>query len=438
MPKITGIKDMLVSSMDYKDIKKSLWGATRRTIKTQPDNQVSVFSYTNNRIIKFSLPATGFLDVSNSPFCFEAQYTGTGTTPAFNMGISSVINRLEVFTGDGVTQLELIQNYNLADISDWKFMTDLGYADSISDIQAGYMSLAHRQAVATNVQGYAINLNSSGIFGVPMVGKYLPLGLLSRIGGFSRAAVIELTLEQPDYCTTSGGAGSNNYQVTNPFLQLEILDMPEFENSLYDRIKNGENLAIPYITYDLITSHLGVNQQSEITFPMAEYREYMQGIKTIFKNNSAGLSGFDWTYNYQLPTSLQNYQYQIRDTMYPTLPLTITPTNYAAQFNEILKYYNKTKNLSRSVVPNSDSYPPVATSQTDFMICQNLKTFFDAENYVNNVGEFFLDGIDTQSASQVTFRMQTNAQQTQQLTLYHYFKFIGCMVMTAGGLTILR
>lgn len=447
MPKISGIKDMLVSSMDYKDIKKSLWGATRRTIKTQPDNQVKDFTYGSNRILKFSLPATGFLDVMNSPLCFEAQYTGNGTNPSFNQGISAVINRLEIFTGDGRTQLELIQNYNLCDIADWKWMTDSGYATSISNVQAGYLSIADRQAIATDVRGYAINLNSSGILGVPMVGKYLPMGLLSRIGGFSRSIVVEITLEAPDYCTSSTitGIQANNYNITNPFFQLEILEMPEYENMLYDRIKNGETLAIPYLTHDLITSHLTANQQGEITFPMAEYREYMQGVKTIFKNNANGKNvvdatpGTDWTYNYQIPAGLQNYQYQIKDVMYPTLPLTIGPDNFAAQFNEILKFFGKTKQLQRSVVPDNASYPPTAgVNVTDFMIAQNLRTFFDSEPYINNVGEFFLDGLDTQNASQVTMRISTSQVQTGPLTLYHYFKFIGCMVLTPTGLNVLR
>lgn len=598
--KIQGINDYLVDSMNYKEMRKSLWGAVRRTIKLIPDNQVQSFSYGSNRILKYSFPATGFLDLQNTPMIFTAKNTGDEGN-SFNNVIECVINRVEVFTGDGITQMELLQNYNINSISKYKFETSQDYGDTIGATQQGYADLGTRQTWAQEGRQYSINMTGSGMLSNQM--KYLPLGLMARCGGYSRAMVVEITLEMPEQCMTTDGVGTiRNYEITNPYFQLELLDMPAYEQKLYDQLVAGGNLTIPFVTSDLWTNTIQTGAMGESTFPMAEYKDYLQGIKTIFKKPNSDPT-IDYTYTYTKPNGFNNYQYIIKDVVYPTLPLQMSQFENAAQFNEVLKYFNKTKTLSKSILgnqqgsgillanqtttgslatliqddPDNDRFtysldvdeinqgwtfptattftPPVAGNylisatvtttewstggnatdieynvalrkdsdeaavnveavmiqkrasivavtaaasnsivsrtltfiaflttdeayklqitftedatvfgrinigsgklsaalvspsadsmtdnfkERDFMICQNLKTFYDCEDHYLESGQFVLDGIDTTNASQVTFRMQTNASNNTTLSLFHYFNFIGAVVLSHNRIKVIR
>lgn len=469
--KISGIEAILPQSIDYKNIKKSIMKGVRRTVRLNPANEVNNFSYDNNRIIRFNIPCNGFLDLQNTTFQFIAQPTSgsfrnalNGQGVAFNNFIECIVNRLEIFAGDGNTQIESLHNYNLNATEKMKYMMSNNYFSTIGAINQGIGSIQLRRQLASNPavppnngsynsQGYAINFIASGIFQNDI--KYLPLQLMSGLAGYSRSMVMEITLEQPFFCMSSSDGTPINYSITEAYMNLELIEMPEVEMKLMNDVKNGQIMAIPYQTADLWTNQ--VTQQGEYVISFAEYKEYLQSIRTVFlpqKNDQLS----EFTSNWTRP-DINNYQYKIKDTWYPTLPVQLALKNIdstnssiatvhsdATQFIELLKVFNKTKKYVDGVYPT-----PLITANVlndpslnvDFLLAQTLETFYNDKCYMHDAGEYWLDGVDTSDSQQVVFRMYLNTapsvnQTPTTLNIYTYFDFVGALVFDKNKMNVIK
>ena len=388
----------------------------------------------------------GTYTVSNTTVVGSVQMNSTSLY-RFNNFIECVINRLEIFAGDGNTQIESIHNYNLNAAEKVKYMVGHDYADSIgranqglfyidnpNPASAGSFNASYPYQLTNQVnisQGYSVNLIGSGIFSNDI--KYLPLALMSGLAGYSRSMVIEITLEQPFYCmNTVLGSGVNdpnlNYYLTQCYMNLELIEMPELEQKLMNDVKNGMVLAIPYQTCDLWTNQLN-NQQGEYVISFAEYKEYLQSIRTVFLPPKPDTTT-DYTFSWSYPP-INNYQFKIKDTWYPTLPVQMAPNANATQLIEVLKVFDKTKKYQQGILPDQ-----VGSDTLDFMIAQTLQTFYNDKCYMINAGEYFLDGVDTSDSQQVVFRMYLNSAATSMI--YTYFDFIGALVFDANKMNVIK
>ena len=364
--------------------------------------------------------------------------SGNSAQIAFNNHISCVVNRLEIFAGDGNTQIESLHNYNTNAASKVKYTYSDNYTTSIANVMEGYFtdatSLAERQLLCQQLQGYALNFIASGIFQNDI--KFLPLALMSGLAGYSRSMVLEITLENPFLCMTSTALGDVlNYSLSQAYMNLELVEMPELEMKLMNDVKNGMVLAIPYQTTDLWTNQ--VNQSGEFVVSWAEYKEYLQSIRTLFKppklNNST-----DFTYDWVRP-DVNNYQYKIKDTWYPTLPIQMTfqigQNSNATQYTELMKVFNMMKDYQSGNQVTSET-----NTNTDFMIAQTLQTFYNDKSFMTHAGEYWLDGVDTSDASQVVFRMYLNSAppDSSTYTMYSFFDFIGALVFDPAKMNVIK
>lgn len=369
--------------------------------------------------------------------------TGPPSQIAFNNFIECVINRLEIFAGDGNTQIESLHNYNLNATEKVKYMVSRNYSDSIGRSQQGLFVSATINGNNLNVTsalrtqcpkatGYGVNFIASGIFQNDI--KYLPLALMSGLSGYSRSMVIEITLEQPYLCMNSSvGSDILDYNLTQAYLNLELIEMPELEMKLMNDVRNGMIMAIPYQTADLWTNQ--VNSQGEYVISFAEYKEYLQSIRTVFlpqKVNATTSYTHDW-----VRPDINNYQYKIKDTWYPTLPvqmaLSATANQNATQYVELLKVFGMTKDYKNGNITDNQF-----AVTTDFMIAQTLQTFYNDKTYMMNAGEYWLDGVDTSDSQQVVFRMYLNNAPATTLSIYTFFDFVGALVFDKFKMNVIK
>lgn len=452
--KISGIEEILPNSIDYKMIKKSITRGVRRTVRLNPANEVNSFNYSNNRIIRFNLPCNGFLDLENTTGQFIAQPTqgplrNVGSTQgvAFNNFIECIFNRIEIFAGDGNTQIESLHNYNLNATEKMKYMMGNDYAQTVGVVNQGIGSLQVRRQLAStttafNKQGYAVNFIASGIFQNDI--KYLPLALMSGLAGYSRSMVMEITLEQPFYCMNSSDDNPIDYNVSEFYLNLELIEMPEFEMKLMNDVKNGMIMAIPYSTADLWTNQ--VANQGEFVVSFAEYKEYLQSIRTVFLPPKGTQQQTEFTSEWARP-DINNYQFKIKDTWYPTLPVQMALDNIsnptihsnATQFIELLKVFDLTKKYQNGVQPSASIVTNTlvnTANDDDFLIAQTLQTFYNDKCYMINAGEYWLDGVDTSDSQQVLFRMYLNS--AGNFSIYTYFDFVGALVFDKFKMNVIK
>ena len=441
---VSGIESVLPKSLDYKQMKKSIQRGTRKTVKLFPSSSVSSWSYNGNRVIKFDLPAQGgFLDLKNTVLCFEA-FRGSGTTAnqiAFNNNIESIINKLEIKTGDGIGSVEVLTDYNLNTVSNSFYKNSHNYQTSIGYYQQGLSTdWAIRNTwcdqIVPNPKGYCINLSGSGVMNSTL--QYLPLSLLS-MGGYSRSLVIEITLENPTNCmvTQTNNANVKNYEVQNAFMQLELIDCPDFEKELTKKVMSGNMvIGIPYVSQDHWVNTLTANRQGEITFQMNSYNELAQGFRTIFKRGGQGTQ-IDFTNEYIRPTGIQYYQINVGNKFYPTQKVDINGNNSnAIQLNELLKYYNKVKKTDTGF---SEEHSNSTGSLDDsYIIATTFKTWYDSEQWMIDQHEYFLDGIDCSQNNQIVFRMSKTGTDNNTYNLYQYLDYVGALTISKEGVSILK
>ena len=361
--------------------------------------------------------------------------TGNAALINFNNFIESTINRLEIFAGDGNTQIESLHQYNLNACSKAKYMLSDNYVANIGHVMQGYFTgingRVNLQAQGQVKQGYGVNFLASGIFQNDV--KYLPLALMSGLAGYSRSMIIEITLENPYLCMQSTApADQLSYNFSEAYMNLELIEMPDLEMKLMNDVKNGMIMAIPYQTADLWTNQ--ANTFGENVYSWAEYKEYLQSIRTIFvpqKSDSTTSFTYDWT-----RPDISNYQYKIKDVWYPTLPVQMTlgagQDSNATQYVEVLKVFDMVKKYQ-----HGNQVDLITSASTDFMIAQTLQTFYNDKQFMCNSGEYWLDGVDTSDASQVVFRMYLNSAPTN-LSIYTFFDFVGALVFDPFKMNVIK
>jgi len=366
---VQGIESILPSSLNYKQMKKSLLKGDRKTVKLFPATNTNQFSYNGNRVIQFNLPSGNFLDLKNTRLCFEAYGVGN-TNLAFNNHIESIFNKVEIFTGDSQSSVELLQDYNVNAISNYMYDTTLNYGNTIANTQEGWsfdLNLRNQwcQQSTPNAHGYAVRLMGSGVFNCTL--QYLPLKALANNGGFDRSLVIQLTLEAPQNCmidVTNTYPAIFDYVVQNLFLQMELIDCPSYEMELTKKIQDGMVLGIPYCSHDHWVNTLQAGQQGDLTFQMNSYYQMTTGFKTLFKNSNAPTTtNVDYTNTYYRPLGLSYYQVQVGNKVFPTQRADIFGVNSnAIQYNELLKYFNKGKDVMNGVLVSEQTSDVVSSS----------------------------------------------------------------------------
>lgn len=447
MSKLQGIESILPKSLDYKQMKKSMVRGTRKTMKLLPDSAPEYWAYDNNNKITFSIPANGgFLDMENTVICFEAQaYNGGATTLLrFNNHIESIINKVEWKTGNGSDSVELLQNYNLNAVSDYKYETNDNY-NPVARLQQGIGTTAERIAMAQVKQGYSINLMGSGLMHSTM--QYLPLSLLAQ-DGYSRSLVLELTIENPEYCMSrTNNTQAKGYRVYNAFMMLELVDCPEYEKELTRKVKSGELVfGIPYISQQSWTNIIESGRRGEITFQTNIYNNIVQGFRTVFKKSDDNNTTDEYTDLYRKPFSITNYQLTIGNRFFPQQPLIITAYNNATWVNELLKYYNKTKNLLYGIrrevaetnIPTTNPATNNLSLDNNFVLCTTFKTFYDSEKYLTDNHEYFLDGIDTTQTNQIVLKFNLDTAPSVAFNLFHFIDYVGVLAISKDGVQILK
>jgi hypothetical protein len=388
---VQGIENILPASLNYKQMKKSMLKGDRKTVKLFPATNTNTFSYTQNRVIEFNLPPMDFLDTKNTRTCFEAYGVGNENL-AFNNHIESIINKVEILTGDGQSSIELLHDYNLNAVSNFMYKTTLNYANSIASVQEGWstdVSLRNRwcQMSNPNPKGYAIRLMGSGLFNSAL--QYLPLRLLANNGGFSRSLILRITLEAPSACMIdilNTSYPSLDYVVQNMFMQLELISCPEYEAELTKKVMGGQIVGIPYTSSEHWVNTLSPQQTGDLTFQMNSYYQLAQGFKTIFKNGVVGgNNSVDFTNTYYRPLGIKNYQVKVGNKYFPTQLADING-NYsnAVQYNELLKYFNKGNDVMNGTLFSDMSL----NNETSYLSAYNTDTtIYSATGTLNGDGD---------------------------------------------------
>lgn len=364
---INGIEQILIDSFDYKSMKKSLLRGVRKTVKLVPATN-SIFQ--NRQRIHFDLPAISFWDVTNTNLLFFAKGTPltTNTTLAFNNHMECVFNRVTWCTGNGSSIVEDLKQYNVDSASLFKYKISQDYANTISSLQQGYSDdILTRQGWCENGKQYSVNLLASGVMNSNL--KYIPLGLLAKAGGFSRGLTLDLWTEDPQLCMVDSQNTTNKgYTLSDVYLQMEMIECPEYEEELYKKIKNGEMvMAIPFVSCNTDNNQLLGSQQGQVTMYIPSHEnEYLTGVRSVFLQPRS--DDVEYTYQFAKPQDLLGYQYIIKDRWFPTQQLDMGTNSYASQLNELLKYFNKNiKTYDRSITkgyqPNERNDPAVLSAQ---------------------------------------------------------------------------
>jgi hypothetical protein len=351
-----GIEKVLFPAFDYKAIKESIvMDAKRVQYKLNPDVQQAV--YTPRTIIKFDLPAHDFLDLKNTTFNFNAKSTGSSDQACFNPFIECIIYKLSIYLGNGSDIVEQILNYNLDTSSIFKFKTSLNYGNTTAYELQGYGNAENRLLLARNLaddtdpnsaQGtrYVVNLLASGLFNGSNL-RYLPMGPLAQINGYNRSLHIEIELADPSQCMQdfdpTPASDGKNYQLSEVYMNLEIVKAPSYETKLMEEIQNGRVIAIPLISTDLEPNQITAGRSGNITFPIMKQRQWVTGCKALFVPNYTNpASAYTWQWG--RPENLQNYQYQILNQYFPPEVVQMRGfDNDANRFAELMKYFNKLK-----------------------------------------------------------------------------------------------
>jgi hypothetical protein len=208
--------------------------------------------------------------------------------------------------------------------------------------------------------------------------QYLPLFLLA-MGGYSRALTLEITLENPVLCMIDiqNSGQTPNYVVQNCFMQMEIIECPMYENELRKKIMDGSMvLGIPYQTSDHWINTMNAGQTGESTYQVNLYNEIVTGMKTIFKNSvPSSSSNIDYTNTYFRPSGMSYYQLNVGNKFYPTQPVDINGVNSnAIQYNELLKYFNKSKKCVDGVLFSDATSPSPSTIVSSLSLVVNPAT----------------------------------------------------------------
>jgi hypothetical protein len=382
---VSGIENILPSSLNYKQMKKSLLKGDRKTVKLFPATNTSTYGYNQNRVIRFNLPAGNFLDLKNTRVLFEAYATGDDASYiAFNNHIESVINKVQIFTGDGQSSVELLQDYNINAVGNFMYETTLNYGNTIANVQEGWSNdIFVRNQWAQqggsldplNPHGYAVRLMGSGLFKSTL--QYLPLKALANNGGYDRSLVVEITLEDPNRCMVNVfGTGTivKNYELKNVFMQMELIDCPEYEKELTNKINGGQVVGIPYTSNERWTNTLEAGRSGDITFQMNSYYQLAQGFKTIVKDaTSFGTNTIDFTNQFYRPLGIKYYQIQVGNKVFPTQLADINGLNSnAVQYNELMKYFNKSKDVKDGVL---NSYEEQSINNAYFTLTNTSTPF---------------------------------------------------------------
>jgi hypothetical protein len=351
-----GIEKVLFPAFDYKAIKESIiTDAKRVQYKLNPDVQQA--TYAPRSIIKFDLPAHDFLDLKNTTLNFNAKSTGSSDQACFNPFIECIIYKLSIYLGNGSDIVEQILNYNLDSSSTFKFKTSLNFGDTTARELQGYADSSDRLLLAKNLsdnndpnsaQGtrYVINLLASGLFNGSNL-RYLPMGPLAQINGYNRSLHIEIELADPSQCmqdfASPPSANGKNYQLSEVYMNLEIIKSPTYETKLIQEIQNGRVIAIPLISTDLEPNQISAGRSGNVTFPIFKQRQWVTGCKALFIPNYTDPSKA-YTWEWGRPENLQNYQYQILNQYFPPEVVQMKGfNNDANRFGELMKYFNKLK-----------------------------------------------------------------------------------------------
>ena len=360
MSKVSGIEQILVDSLDYKSMKKSMLKGKRKTVRLVPatNNSFTTQGNENGQRIHFDLPATSFLDTTNTVMVYNGIGNTVSDNPtlAFNNHAECIFNRVQWTLGDGSSIVEDLRQYNINSASMLKYRLSEDYLQTIAAVQQGVADLETRIKWCAEGRDYAVNFLASGIMNTNL--KYLPLGLLAKLGGYNRALCLDIWLENPQQCMVDTANTSNKgYTISNIYLQMEMIEAPEWEEQIMNKIMSGQMiLGIPFVSANTDNNQLLANQQGQVTFYIPNhYNEYMTGVRSIFIPQQA--NNVDYTNTFTFPSAvgaavgggLNGYQYLIKDNWYPVQMLDMT-TGFAAQYNELVKYFGKNvKTYDRSV-----------------------------------------------------------------------------------------
>lgn len=316
------------------EMPESVSGFQRKRFRINPTQNLSSWSYQNNRKIKFYLPTTGFLDCRSSTVTFKAGDNGSGAV--FNQFIESIFQEVMWRLGDG-KEIERVRNYNLLACSKAKFEISRGYAESIGKNLQGIDSLAQRTLNSSRGIRYAVNLLGSDFF---QSQRYIPLGLLYRAFG-SFPLSLEIELESPAICMTGAGA---DYTVSDVYMNVEVIESPEFEQQWIDRLKGGESVYIPYKAHLNYQNTLEAGRTGEVVYQIPDNHISVKGVRSMFLPSTGG-TDIDRTNTYSrpLPASLDgglmNYQYKVGTEYFPTNQVEIGGKyQTATAFLELVKY----------------------------------------------------------------------------------------------------
>jgi hypothetical protein len=433
------IESKLMDAFDYRSMIKSNKKATRKTIKLYPDNQTQVYNGTLGNKIKFNFPARGFADMRNTMLNYTLRSTTTDENGvAFNNWAESVINKVVITLGDGSSVVEELSQYNINAVSKYKNQMSLDYALTIGTDLLGFGTLDQRKTWATEPNGvqYTVPLKGSGLFSGNL--KYLPMGVMS-MAGFNKSLVVEIQLEQPSNCMVQdvSNVAPLSYQMSNVYIQLEMIECPEYEEELMMSVKNGKTVAIPYVTSNYWNNNITQNQQGDMTFSILQYNQFVHGIRTIFTSTSNKTQ--DYTNLWRRPTDIQQYQYQINNRYFPNQTVELTDVSNANADLEKYKAFNKLKEyFAGSILSQSSDEPTQNSLEGGFMIAQTFKTFYDNEGFIQDEGNYLLDGVNTSDKSSIVFRLKTTGPNGTALFVHHFVDYQSAIIADKSGVSIIN
>jgi len=434
------IEMKLMDAFDYRSMIMSNKKANRKTIKLYPDNQTQVYNGVSGNKIKFNFPARGFLDNRNISLNFTARNTTTNTNPytsSFNQWIESVINKVTITLGDGSSVCEKLEQYNINAVSKYKNEVSAQYASTLGTDLLGFGEYAERVTWGQQGRQYCVPLKSSGLFSGNL--KYMPLGVLS-MAGFNKSLVVEIELEQPQNCMVKSNVanlGNLSYEISNIYMQLELLEAPAYEDELMNAVKNGKTVALPYVTSNYWNFNIAQNQSGNMTFPILQYNQFVHNVRTIFTLPHTDIT--EYTNHFFRPANIQEYQYQINSKYWPNQAVELTANSNANADLEKYKCFNKLKDYENGSLISSSSTVPDQNSLTNgFMIAQTFKTFYDNEEFIKDSGNYSLDGVDTTDKSSIVFRLKTSGVQPQSLFMHNFVDYQSAIVVDRSGASIIN
>jgi hypothetical protein len=433
------IESKLMDAFDYRSMIKSSKKANRKTIRIYPDNQTQVYNGTLGNKIKFNFPARGFADMRNTMLNMTLRSTTIDQTGvAFDNWIESVINKVIITLGDGSSVVEELQQYNLNTVTKYKNEMSLNYAGSLASDLLGFGTLAQRQTWAQSANGiqYSVPLKGSGLWSGNL--KYLPMGIMS-MAGFNKSLVVEIQLEQPSNCMVKDVANVETlaYQMSNVYIQMELIECPEYEEELMNAVKNGKTVAIPYVTSNYWNNSIQANQTGDMTFSILQYNQFVHDIRSVFTGSNA--VNEDYTNLWVRPANIQQYQYQINSKYYPAQPVELTLVSNANADLEKYKVFNKLKEYyNGSILSQSSTNSEQNSLAGGFMIAQTFKTFYDNETFIEDSGDYLLDGVNTSDKSALIFRLKTTGPQSQPLFLHHFVDYQSAIIADKSGVSIIN